>query len=123
MARLNDTTPTNITEAQLQEWQDAVRDLAAMKGLELTLRNRLLKELPAGKSTLHGVQLTVTIPTRTAIDVEVLDEIWDDLPANEKAWISYTPKMSTKSAKEVRVDSKIVQAITLKSGQGSIKVK
>lgn len=113
-----------------EKWLQATAKLRQAKTEELKLRNEicdeLLKEKLEGSITTHppGYKVVSTAKLTRTINREVLEAIWEDLTDEEKECIDYKPslKLANYRAIENGVGGKLMEAITVKPAQASLKV-
>lgn len=111
------------------QWIQACVDLRKAKATELELRNIIcethLTDKLEGSKTIReeGYAVTPTAKLNRSLNKEVLDVLWDDLTVEERACIVYKPSLVLANYKKIEnSDSKLIEAVTCKPGQSSLKI-
>lgn len=112
-------------------WEDAQAKMKFWKAKELELRNEILEELACQKDEgvvnkiIDDLKISATYKLNRKIDVSVLDAIWKDLEEAEKIAIKYKPDIVMKELRDLEKEgtSKLLNAIIITPGQGTIKIK
>ena len=113
------------------DWENAQAKMKFWKAKELELRNEILEEMAGEKDEgvvnmlVGDIQVKATYKLNRKIDIAALDAIWDDLEEADKMAIKYKPDIVMKEMRELESAgvSKLLDAIVLTPGQGTIAVK
>ena len=112
------------------EWIESVAHLQRAKEAELMLRDAIcmvhLDGVLEGSKTvrMQGFKITATARVNRSVNREVLEAIWDSLTDEEKECIDYKPTLKLAKYKpiEATIDSALLEAVTVKPGQSSLKI-
>jgi hypothetical protein len=111
------------------EWLEASAALKKAKALELQLRNAIcgiyLSEKLEGAVTAKdsGFTVTATAKLNRSVDREILEAIWDDLTPEEQECVDYKPSLKLTNYKKIEATGgKLLEAITVKPGQATLKI-
>jgi hypothetical protein len=114
-----------------EEWLEAYEALQHTKSRELKLRNKIISDIGSDKlegsitirSPREDYKVTITTRVNRAVDRPTLEAIWDGLSADEQDCIDYKPNLVLAKYKPFEATgSKILEAITVKPGQASLKI-
>jgi hypothetical protein len=104
--------------------------LQKAKEEELVLRNAicesLLEDKLEGSKTINGPvhKLVVTAKLNRNVNKAVLEAIWDDLPEDQKACISYKPELKLGLYRAIESNGGLLmEAITVTPGQPSLSIQ
>ncbi len=114
-----------------EEWMELNDQLRILKAQELKLRNKICTSFLEGKlegavtTTLGSLKITTTARVNRNVDREVLEAIWEDLSPDEQDCIDYKPNLVLSAYKpyEAGQGGKLMEAITVKPGQASLKIE
>jgi len=110
---------------------EAKAKLGFWKKKELEIRNEILEEMAGEKDegavskTEGNLKITATFKMNRSIDVAVLDNIYDELTEEEKSAVKFKPEVVIKIFRDLeeKGESALLDAVTLKPGQGSLVIK
>lgn len=114
-----------------EEWMEAYDALQHTKARELKLRNKIISEIGSdkleGSVTQHSprgdYKVVVTTRVNRAVDRPTLEAIWEGLTPDEQECIDYKPNLVLAKYKPFEsTGSKLLEAITVKPGQASLKI-
>lgn len=116
-----------------EEWLEAYAAMQHTKARELKIRNTIIDSFKSdkleGSVTTHSprgdYKIIVTTRVNRSIDREVLEAIWDGLSQDEQDCIDYKPNLILSNYKPIEAssDGKLLEAITVKPGQASLKIE
>lgn len=118
-----------MSNSLYQEWLDAAHNLKVAKAKELKLRNQIIASIPIDKlegsvtRTEGEYKVGVTYRLNRTIDRTVLEDLWDELPPEERDCIDFKPSLVMSQYKPLEAaGGKILEAITVKPGQASLTI-
>ena len=115
-----------------EEWLESYEALQHTKSRELKLRNKIIDQIGSdkleGSTTIRSprddYKLTVTTRVNRAVDRPTLEAIWEGLTLDEQDCIDYKPNLVLAKYKPFEAEgSKLLEAITVKPGQASLKIE
>lgn len=124
-----------LTAQDILDYDDAQRDLAKAKKVEIEKRNKIINHFRYN-GAVEGVQhksveglevdILITLGLTRSIDNDALDALWADLDPEQKSAIVQKPSLVMKKYKEL-VDSddagELLNIVTEKPRQATIKLK
>ena len=126
---------SKLTQQDLLRYEAIQTDLKKLKKEELALRNKIIKSFRYGDQ-LEGVchksvegldiDIAITLKLTRSIDSDGLDMIWSDLDDEQRAVISYSPKLDLKAYKalvENDAAGELINVVTEKPAQGTVALK
>lgn len=114
------------------DWMETNDRLKVLKFEELKLRNKICARVLSDKLegavtiTKGSLKITATARLNRSVDRELLEAIYEDLTLDEQECIDYKPTLVLSAYKPIEAgagDSKLMEAITVKPGQASLKIE
>lgn len=115
-----------------EEWLEAFAALQQTKSLELKLRNKIILDVNSDKlegsvtltSPRGDYKVVVTTRVNRQVDRPTLEAIWEGLSPDEQDCIDYKPNLVLAKYKPFESSgSKLLEAVTVKPGQASLKIE
>ena len=99
-----------LTQKDIYDFDDAVRNLAKAKKIELELRKKIINHFRYNGS-VEGVQhksfegieadIAITLKLNRTLDKDALQTLWVDLTEGQREVIEYKPSLNVKGYKEL----------------------
>lgn len=112
----------------LNNWLAASKALQAAKEAELKYRNLILPKVMDGKKSgskttlFGGYKVTGTGRLNYSLDAAELSVLLPSLTEDEKACINWKPVLREREYNKLPDDNQLVSLVTVKPGQGQLKI-
>ena len=121
-----------MNKSKIVEWKEMERQLKELKQKEMELRKKIAfhvlgdtqfnKGRATNKADIDGIEIKATLPLNYTINEEILSQIWNSLPNEEKECIIYKPRLSLRIYHKLPKDSLINEALSTKFGAPTLSI-
>jgi len=130
---MNDPTVESVMNiVDLIMWHETLEQLRDLKKVEMNMRLALCQEMFKGQdlgsekkdivAVVGNFRVKATYTINTSIDEEYLEDIWDELSAEEHACVNFKPVLVKSELDKLPEESKLWDALTSKPATPTLSI-